>query len=249
MMVTLPYKKMLAKKVGFLREVPQFANLEDGELQAIAEDFYAKEYRKNEVILRQGDPSHELYIVMQGKVRICKVNPSGDETSLNILSTRQIIGEFAIIDGQPRSATVKAIGRCILLAITRDKFLNHLQNMPNLALEMCRLVIDKARWTTKYAETIAQYDAADRLLCILLHYIGQMGQEVEPGKCYTLNLGLNQADLASLVGTRRGWVNHILGEWREQGLIEYKAGVLTILDLPKIQQEYNNHWQVDCVEW
>lgn len=247
-MVTLGYKKTLTKTVDFLKEVPQFTNLEDGDLQAIAQDFYAKEYQKNEIILRQGDPSHELYIVMKGKVRICKVNPSGDETSLNILSTRQIIGEFAIIDGQPRSATAKAIGRCVLLAITRDKFLAHLQNMPNLALEMCRLVIDKARWATKYAETIAQYDAADRLLCILLHYIEQMGQEVEAGKCYTLDLGLNQTDLASLVGARRGWVNHILGEWREQGLIEYKAGVLTILDLPRIQQEHDNHWQVDCFE-
>ena len=124
-----------------------------------------------------------------------------------------------------------------------------MQNIPSLALEMCRLVIDKARWTTKYAETIAQYDAADRLLWLLLHYIEQMGQEIEVGKSYRLDLGLNQTDLASLVGARRGWINHILGEWRDRGLLEYKAGVLTILDLPRVQQEYDNRMQANHVEW
>jgi CRP/FNR family transcriptional regulator/CRP/FNR family cyclic AMP-dependent transcriptional regulator len=238
---------MLAKKTAFLKEVSLFANLNQEDLKTVANDFHPKEYQKNETILRQGDPSHELYIVMKGKVRICKVNPAGNETSINILSTHQIIGEFAVIDGQPRSASAKAIGPCVLLAVTRDKFLAHMQNIPGLALAMCQLVTGKARWTTKYAETIAQYDTADRLLNVLLHYNEQLGQEVEVGKQYELDLGLNQTDLASLVGARRGWVNRILGDWRARGLIEYQAGNITILDLPKIEQERTSRMQTNYI--
>ena len=76
-----------------------------------------------------------------------------------------------------------------------------------------------------------------------------MGQEIEAGKRYHLNLGLNQTDLASLVGARRGWINHILSDWRNRGLIEYAAGNITILDLPKIQQEYEHRTQVNLVDW
>ncbi len=114
---------------------------------------------------------------------------------------------------------------------------------------MCQLVISKVRWTTQYAESLSQYDAAARLLHILLHYNEEWGQEIEVGKRYNLDLGLNQTDLASLVGARRGWVNHILGEWRERGLIEYKAGHITILDLPKVQQERDSRIQANYIKW
>ena len=240
---------LLAKKVEFLKEVQLFASLREDNLRSIANDFQVRVFQANEVILRQDDPYYELYVVVKGKIRIYKVGPAGEETSVNILSPRQIIGEFSIIDGQARSATAKAITRCALLGMPRDKFLAHLKQIQDLAFEMCRLVVSKARWATEYAEAIAQHDTADRLRYMLLYYNEQMGEEIELGKQYRLNLGLNQTDLASLVGARRGWVNHILTEWRNRGLIDYEAGNITILDLPRIQQEYEFSVQNNALEW
>ena len=241
---------VLPKKVTFLKTVPLFSLLNDDDLARIAHDFHPRVYQKNEIILRQGDPSHELYIVMKGKVRVYKISPNGDETIINIFAPTEIIGEFAVIDDEPRSATAKAINQCTLLAISRDQFLQHLHNAPSLAMEMCRLVINKARWTTKYAETLARYDIADRLLHLILHFNQMFGREIEQEKRYELNLGLNQTDLAALVGAGRGWINQILNEWRERGLIEYKSGNITILDLPRAQQELNNRLQTNhAVEW
>jgi len=110
--------------------------------------------------------------------------------------------------------------------------LRHMREMPNLALGVARLLVSKVRWTAAYAETIAQYDAAGRLLHILLLYNQQFVQEQEADKRYLLDLSLNQTDLASLVGARREWVNRILQDWRKRGLIECQAGKLIILDLP-----------------
>lgn len=113
-----------------------------------------------------------------------------------------------------------------------NTFLRHMREMPNLALGVARLLVSKVRWTAAYAETIAQYDAAGRLLHILLLYNQQFVQEQEADKRYLLDLSLNQTDLASLVGARREWVNRILQDWRKRGLIECQAGKLIILDLP-----------------
>jgi len=74
---------------------------------------------------------------------------------------------------------------------------------------------------------------------------------VEPGKRYEVELSLNQADLASMVGARREWVNRILGEWRQRGLIEYRRGNIEILDLPAVEEERDrrmNHPR-DQDEW
>ena len=244
------HNNVLPKKVSFLKTVPIFSALNDETLTRIAQDFHPRAYQKNEIILRQGEPSHELYIVMKGKIRVYKISPNGDETIINIFTPTEIIGEFAVIDNEPRSATAKTISQCTLLVITRDQFLQHLHTLPPLAMEMCRLVINKARWTTRYAENLAQYNTADRLLHLILHFNQMFGQEIEPEKRYELNLGLNQTDLAALVGARRGWINQILTEWRERGLIEYKSGNITILDLPRVQQELDNRLQANnVVEW
>ena len=60
---------------------------------------------------------------------------------------------------------------------------------------------------------------------------------MEPGKKFVFDLGLNQSDLASMVGARREWVNRILNEWRRRGLLEFDNGVITILDLPRVVAE------------
>jgi CRP/FNR family cyclic AMP-dependent transcriptional regulator len=227
----------MARRIALLKQVPLFADLREEELQALIDDFRLREYTKGEIIFHQGDTSRELYVVVEGKVRIFKISSSGNETSIQIFSSHDVIGEFATIDGRPRSATAKAIGRCTLLAMAAERFIQYMQELPGLALAMTQLLVAKLRWTAAYAESVAQYDCAGRLLHILLLYNEQFGEAVEAGKRYVLDLSLNQADLASLVGARREWVNRILGDWRERGLIEYDAGRIIILDLPRLERE------------
>jgi CRP-like cAMP-binding protein len=206
-------------------------------------DFRLREYGPDETIFHQGDYGREVYVLMRGKVRIFKTSPSGNETSIDILSRTDILGEFSVIDDQPRSATAKAIGHCVLLAMTQERFVRHLHEMPGMAIALARLLVGKARWTAAYAEAVAQFDAAGRLLHILLSYNEQFGEELQPGKRYSLDLSLNQTDLASLVGARREWINRILQDWRRRGLIEYEAGRITILDLAAVQRERDSRIQ------
>ena len=62
-------------------------------------------------------------------------------------------------------------------------------------------------------------------------------REVEPGKRYIVDLGLNQTDLASMIGARREWVNRILSDWKRRGLLEFNNGEIAILDLPRVVAE------------
>ena len=238
----------LAAILTFLRGVPLFARLDDAELGVLAADFSPFEYARDDALFWQGDPSTELYVVRRGKVRIYKISPAGRETSINIFSTGDIIGEFAAVDQQSRSATAQAITHCLLWRMEGDVFVQHLRNLPNLALALNRLLVGKLRWTAEFAETVAQYDAAGRLLHILLLYNEQFGEVLEAGKRYRLDLGLNQDDLASLVGARREWVNRLLQTWQRQGWMEYKAGKLIIQDLSRMQQERDRRLDGDPAE-
>jgi CRP/FNR family transcriptional regulator, cyclic AMP receptor protein len=221
----------------FLSKVPLFAQLNAAELATLAGAFRSRSYPKNQVIFSEGDDSDDLYVVLKGKVRIFMTSPGGNKTSINIFSTHNVIGEFATIDRQPRSATAEALGPCLLLEMAGSKFRQYLQDIPALSLAMTGVLATKLRWTAAYAEAIAQYDAAGRLLHILLRYNEQFGEVLEPGKSYRLDLGLNQEELASLVGARREWINRLLQDLRRRNLIEYQAGKIIIMDLPGVQEE------------
>jgi CRP/FNR family transcriptional regulator, cyclic AMP receptor protein len=63
------------------------------------------------------------------------------------------------------------------------------------------------------------------------------GEEIEKGKRFIIDIGLNQTDLASMVGARREWVNRILSDWRKRGLMEMEGSRIVILDLPRVVAE------------
>ena len=241
----------LADKLAFLKQVPLCAHLADQELITFSQDLKLREYAKGQIVFEQGDQGHSLYIVLSGKVRVFRLTPSGLETTLTILGTGDLVGEFAAIDDQPRSASARAIGKCALLQISAETFSEHVRELPKLALGLMQVLVAKTRWTAAFAETIAQYDAAGRLLHILLLFNEKFGEEQKPGQTYLLDLGLNQTDLASLVGVRREWVNRILQYWSKEKLIEYEGGKLVILDLARVRQERDSRLEanLDQTDW
>ncbi|MBU0494400.1 MAG: Crp/Fnr family transcriptional regulator [Chloroflexi bacterium] len=250
-MRSLPDHDTPSTRMACLRKTLLFADLPEGDLLVLSASLQRSEFHKGQPIFWQGHQGHELYVVMRGKVRTFKTTPAGHETTLNILFPGDVLGECAVLDGRPHPVTAVATAHCSLLGMAGDVFLQHLQAMPALALGVARLLTSKLRWMATYAETIAQYDAAGRLLHILLYYNRRFGEEQEPGRRYVLNLALNQADLASLVGARREWVNRILHDWRQRDLIAYDAGRIVILDLPRVQQERDRRMAIplDQEEW
>jgi CRP/FNR family transcriptional regulator/CRP/FNR family cyclic AMP-dependent transcriptional regulator len=238
----------LTKRVAFLKKSDLFSGLEENDLNLLAHDFHPKRYKKKEIIFHQGDDSRSFYLILKGKVRVVRINESGNETSIRIYSARDVIGEFSAIDGKPRSATVQALEDCILLEVVYVKFLKLISEMPKLAQGLINVLVKKLRWATLFAETIAQYDTAGRLLHIFLHYKDVLGKELVAGKMYELNLSMNQSDLASLVGARREWVNRILQDWKKRDLIEYKNGKITIIDLASVERERNRRMFYNSTE-
>jgi CRP-like cAMP-binding protein len=234
-----------ARRLEVLKSNPLFANLRESQLLALMDDFRLREYAKDEILFRQGDESREIYILLKGMIRIFKISPGGGETSIDIMSTNDLIGEMAALDHQPRSATAKAVTAVSLLVMTQERFLAHLHAAPELAVALSRLMSQKLRWTASFAESISQFDAAGRLLHFILLLNSRYGHELEAGRRYELDLALSQSDLASMVGARREWVNRILADWRRRGLLEFDRGVITILDLPRVVAERDSRTEAN----
>jgi CRP-like cAMP-binding protein len=227
----------LAQRVALLRQVPIFAGLQEEALNAVAEHFRLRKYRRREMIFHQEDESTVVYLVAEGKVRVFMTSANGEETTIRIFSRGELIGEFAAIDAEPRSTSAQAVQESTLWELSQGVFVGLLSEIPELAMGVIRTLVAKLRWTTDYAELFARRDTAARLLHLLIHYAVIHGKEIQPGRRYELHMSLNQSDLASIAGARREWVNRIMKQWKHQGLIDYAQGRITILDLPAARAE------------
>ncbi len=96
--------------------------------------------KAGEVLFRAGDPAECMYVVLSGQARIGDGNVVFEE-----LSPGGIVGEMALIDHAPRSATVTAVTDCTLAEIDEKRFLFLVQQTPSFALNLMRLLSHRLR--------------------------------------------------------------------------------------------------------
>lgn len=113
-----------------------------------------KEFQAGDTIMKQGDEGKSAYIIERGKVEIVVETNEGDEKPVGTRGAGAMIGEMAIIDNAPRTATVRALEDCLLLEITAEDFSRRLDSADPI-LKMTTQVI-----LTRYRDTLIRNDIA-----------------------------------------------------------------------------------------
>ena len=97
-----------ATPAGPFTDVPLFANLDAESLRELERAARQRRFRAGEVIFHRDDPGQVLYVIREGKVKICINSPDGHEVVLAVFGPGDYFGELALLDGQPRSASAVA---------------------------------------------------------------------------------------------------------------------------------------------
>ncbi len=136
----------IKKKLDVLRE----KGLTSSDMKLLATFSQEEKYRMDEVIFREGDPGEELYIILDGKVRISKYIPGVGEEALAILGPGEFFGEMALVDQSPRSADAIAhSAEVTILAIHQRVLHDILSRDPQSSLQflkiLCRMLANRLR--------------------------------------------------------------------------------------------------------
>lgn len=107
--------------IAQLREVGLFGALSDEFLEHLATTLTVRRVLVGETVFREGDPAREMYVVLDGEMEVLKKSRRGRDTRVAILGPHDCFGEMSIIDMQPRSATVRALGSTRLLRISTEE--------------------------------------------------------------------------------------------------------------------------------
>lgn len=129
--------------------------LEDHELRETA--MQTVHLADGEILFNQGDPGETFYLIESGQIRIYTVDHQGKQMTLNRLSGGETLGELALIDARPRSASAIAEGNCTLMGLQREDFLRQLYNKPALNQCAIQLLSSRVRYTTTYIEQLGSW--------------------------------------------------------------------------------------------
>ena len=107
-------------KLETLKATPLFANLNEDEIEMLAELCKEKVYKPGDIIFREGDIGDSLYIVDSGKVGVLRTGPSGETKAIASIQPGDFFGEMSLIDKDYRSATVAAEDSARVLNLSND---------------------------------------------------------------------------------------------------------------------------------
>jgi predicted acylesterase/phospholipase RssA len=124
---------------------PVFNRLSPATLKQLEQELTHETIRGGETLFEQGDPGDCMYAVVYGRLRISIRNTdrAGGERIIREVGRGQPIGEMAILTGEPRSATVRAIRDTELIRLTKEGFERLIASQPQAMLEMARLIIHR----------------------------------------------------------------------------------------------------------
>lgn len=128
------------EKVIVLRDVPLFGGLSGEDLYPVAEIAAVEDLSEPTEIVRQGEPSNDLYVVLEGTLAVIK-----DGARVAELGPKKTFGELGVLDGEPRAATVKSDGPVRLLRIPRGELEALLDESPELARGIIRTLLGYVR--------------------------------------------------------------------------------------------------------
>ena len=132
-------RRLGRESLDMLAEVPLFAGLSRRHLGKIASVASSKRYAQGGALVRVGEPADAFYVILDGRVRV--------ETPGRLieLTAGDFFGEMALIDGEPRSATVVTMSEVYVLIISRSKFLKLLHTEPKIALAIMTTLTRRLR--------------------------------------------------------------------------------------------------------
>lgn len=148
-------------KVSLLRLV--FKGLQDDELQEMASLSRLCSYPADHILCREGAQEDVFYIVADGNILITqKLTDIEGERTLREGGKGDVVGEMALIQNAPRSATVRTTSACTMLEMEKKDFETILRRSPRLALDIIRITLDRIRANDQLA--IAELQRTNKIL-------------------------------------------------------------------------------------
>jgi CRP/FNR family transcriptional regulator, cyclic AMP receptor protein len=198
---------------SLLAEVELFSALSPEAFERISAQVQQRNLRRGDVIFREGDEAHELFVVERGRIAIASRSVDGRESVFALMEPGDIFGEIALFDPVGRSAEARALETSRVLAVPFGPIREVLDEQPSLLWGIVALLARRIRAMDAVLADSVFLDVTGRTAKRLLELAGEADE---------FQLPITQEELAGLVGASRERVNKALSSFIRLGWVEQR---------------------------
>jgi CRP/FNR family transcriptional regulator, cyclic AMP receptor protein len=179
------------------------------------------EYRKDEIVISQGDPADAVFYIQSGKVRVTVVSEQGKEAVVAMLGTNDFFGEGCLAGQGRRMATVATIMDSVIARLEKAAIVRVIHQEPAFSEMFIAHLL--ARTIRVEADLVDQlFNSSEKRLARLLLLLANFGKDEKPEPILAK---ISQETLADMIGTTRSRVSSFMNKFRKLGLIDYNGSI------------------------
>lgn len=208
--------KITINSVGLFEKLPQ------SDLDALNAHARLNSYKKNSIIMTEGEESNSLYIVKSGRVKIYVSDEDGKELTLNVMQEGDYFGELSLLDGMPRSTSAITQEKTDLYIIQKADFEKVLNDNPQISRNIIAGLSDLLRRLTEKTRDIALYTVYERIAILLQRFAIERDGKLQ------IHPKLTHSEMASMLGCRREMVSRIMSDLSKGGYISIENNAIVL---------------------
>jgi CRP-like cAMP-binding protein len=208
-------------KQNVLKELDQF------ELHQIDARKVCSQFKKGEIIFREGNRANGLYCISSGKVKIYKTGMEGRDQIVRLAKKGDVIGYRSLLSGEPYFASASALEDTAVCMIPASDFHKYTEANPSFSMGLLQKLTHDLKIAEERMMRMAQKSVRERLastLLLLMQTFGTIGPE------RVLNVDLSREDIASLVGTATETVIRLISDFKTEQIIATRGKKILILN-------------------
>ena len=191
-------------------------------------------YPAGAMLFLEGDVAHEAVVVLTGDLKVVVASADGRDVVLDIFGPGELVGEWSVIDGKTRSATVTALSDVEVLSLPAGPFREFLDRHPEVRESLLLDTIGRLRAQVRHQLEFGAGDAMGRVCARLIELADRYGYR--DGDTTVIHSPLSQADLAAWTGLSREAVVKALRQLRTTGWISNRGPDITVHDLERLRR-------------
>ena len=219
-----------ARAVGSLAGLAIFRELAPEVVMALSRRCAWRRYAAEQIILQRRDASRDIFFIVSGRVCASYNSASGREVRFNELTVGEMFGEFAAIDGEPRSVDIVSVTDTLIASMSADLFWDVMRRNESVCAAMLRHLTRIARAQVQRVVEFSTLPVRSRVHAELLRLAqvsapgpGRMSAAITPAPTH--------AEIASRISTHREAVTRELNALARARLIERRGGTLVIRNM------------------
>lgn len=189
-------------------------------------------YKKGQAVYNQDQPSNNLYLVIAGKVKVCRLAEDGRQVVVDIYQPDEFFGESAFLNLSRRSEIAVALEPTKVMTWSTNDIEDILMRRPKLAIALMQLLVQRSMDFGHRIESFSVDNIARRLARTLIRFSERLGTLSEDGSVQMIPF--THELLSQYVGTSREIVTHYMNQFRRQGYLRYsRKGIMLYRDAMK----------------